>query len=131
MLEAAERDGDRPAVAIVDAHGELIAFGRADGALRRWKQHAVRKAYTSAIMGRETGAFAGELSGRGRSLADYGDPGLTTLPGGLPLIVDGELVAGIGVTGSSPAGDERLASIGAALAVASLVADAGGDTPGG
>lgn len=86
VLEAATASGQSVAVAVTDRHGELVAFSRMDDGAPRWVRLAIRKAYTAAVMARPTAVLGEDLMGRGRSLADYGDDGMTTLPGGAPLI---------------------------------------------
>lgn len=113
VIENARRDGSRPAVAIVDDQGELVCFGRMDGAPISAQRAARRKAYTAAIMRMETSVFRERMEERGRSLADYGDSSLTTLQGGLPVFAGESLVAGVGVAGTPPARDIELARLAA------------------
>jgi glc operon protein GlcG len=113
LLEAA-RDRRPMAVAVVDANGDLIACARMDGAHERILRFAIRKAYTAAVMGRDTVGFKSELSERARSLADYGDPQFTTLQGGVPVSVDGQVVGGVAVGGNSADRDKEIAAIAAA-----------------
>jgi uncharacterized protein GlcG (DUF336 family) len=97
-----------------------------DDALPRWVRNAQRKAYTSAIMGRDTSVFFREVRARGRTLADYGDPQLSTLPGGLAIYSGRRLVGGIGVTGQARGEDEALAREGlATMGLQSEVSGAG------
>ena len=67
---------------------------------------ARNKAYTAAMRRMDTGAFAEQLKSQGRSVADFGDPQLVTLQGGLVIHApDGSLLGGIGV-GGLPSGKE-------------------------
>jgi len=54
VLEEAKREGRPVAVAVVDANGDVISCARMDGAHARVLRFAVRKAYTAAVMGRDT-----------------------------------------------------------------------------
>ena len=112
VLEEAEREGRPVAVAVVDANGDLISCARMDGAHARVLRFAVRKAYTAAVMGRDTLTFKKELQERGRTLSDYGDPSFTTLQGGLPIISEDKVVGAIGAGGSARERDVEMAQIG-------------------
>jgi uncharacterized protein GlcG (DUF336 family) len=81
-IQAVVRAAERPmAVAVTDVHGELLACLRMDGAPARVLEHAIRKAYTAAKMGRDTLRFKADLEQRGGNLAEWGDARLTTLQG--------------------------------------------------
>ena len=67
------------AFAVTDRAGDLIMCERMDGAPFRNLRHAMRKAYTSAIMGRDTVLFAQQLRERNGDLVQWGDAQLTTL----------------------------------------------------
>ncbi len=77
------------------------------------RRHALRKAYTSAIVGMDSGAHAERIHGQGRNMSDLGDPNLTHGQGGLVLMQDGVILGGIGV-GGYPSGqsDEDLSRVG-------------------
>jgi uncharacterized protein GlcG (DUF336 family) len=74
ILASAQANGYEIAIAVADENGDFIAFARMDNSYLRWGRNARRKAYTSAIMGRDTQAFYDELETRKRSLLDYGEP---------------------------------------------------------
>ena len=77
------------------------------------RRHALRKAYTAAVLGTDTGANAQRLHGQGRSISELGDPQLTHGQGGLVIMKDGVILGGIGV-GGYPSGqsDEDLSRVG-------------------
>ena len=87
------------AIAVADANGDFIALARMDDAYLRWGRNARRKAYTSAIMGRDTQAFYEELAQRKRTLLEYGEPEFTTLPGGVAVYAGKRCIGAVGVTG--------------------------------
>jgi uncharacterized protein GlcG (DUF336 family) len=106
MVAEFNKDPNRRPVdmAIVDDMGNLLAYARMDRCVR--PTFALSKAYTSAIRRMDTVAFADQLKSQGRSVADFGDPRLVTLQGGLVINAkDGSLLGGIGV-GGLPSGKE-------------------------
>jgi len=62
---AVESERKAAAIAIVDAHGELLAFARLDGTLLSSGVLAVNKAYTSARLNRPTRVLGETLRERG------------------------------------------------------------------
>lgn len=109
---AAALERGRPmSFAVVDKHGDLIAAHRMDGSHARILRHCLRKAFTAAVMERPTLRFKEDLAERNGNLDEWGDPALTTLQGGLPVICDGQVVGAIGVGGGSITGDEEVARI--------------------
>ncbi len=113
MIDDFNTDPNRRKVdmAVVDDAGNLLAYARMDRCLR--PTFALRKAYTSAIRGMDTAAFAEQLQTRGRTLESFGDPQLIALPGGVVVLHDGAVVGAIGV-GGLPSGldDEAIAKAG-------------------
>jgi glc operon protein GlcG len=81
-------------IAVVDDGCNLKAFIRMDGARAHSIRTARRKAMTAVSLGRPTGGLEAEV-GMKLAIATGGD--LTNLGGGLPVIVDGEVIGGIGV----------------------------------
>ena len=96
------------AVAIVDAHGDLVASFRMDGAHPRFMNVSIRKAYTASMREQTTDSLHEELVRRNIEIANFGDPLFTCLPGGF-YVVDaaGATIAGIGVTGRTRGRDEE------------------------
>ena len=115
MLTSAKADAPNEpvAMAIVDAGGELVAYLTMDNLRIFSRRHAVRKAYTAAVMGQDSGAHAARLAEQGRGIADLGDPRFTHGQGGLVIMQDGVILGGIGV-GGYPSGqrDEDLSRVG-------------------
>ena len=114
MRDKAMQTPDEPvAMAIVDDTGNLVAYAKMDNLRIFSRRHALRKAYTSAIVGMDSGAHAERIHGQGRNMSDLGDPNLTHGQGGLVLMQDGVILGGIGV-GGYPSGqaDEDLSRVG-------------------
>ena len=113
--KAMQTSGEPVAMAIVDDTGNLVAYAKMDNLRIFSRRHALRKAYTSAIVGIDSGAHAERIHGQGRNMSDLGDPNLTHGQGGLVLMQDGVILGGIGV-GGYPSGqsDEDLSRVGLA-----------------
>src|SRR5207249_3393410 len=110
----ADRKGDRVVVAVVDAGGELIQLRRTRNAQIASSRVAVDKARTAAIFVRPSRELEAQVSaGRLGALALHGAVALT---GGIPLVVDGEVVGAIGTSGETPDEDEAISKAGAAAA---------------
>lgn len=110
----AHRLNARGAIAVVDDGGHLLAFVRLDGTFPAGSEVSIGKARTAAIFRRPTGAFE-ESVNKGRyamlGLPDF----FTPLQGGVPILHDGHVVGGIGVSGANSAQqDEQIALVGAA-----------------
>ena len=105
--------GDAGAVAVVDPHGELVAFLRSDGCPLASINNAVNKAFTAAREG-VTSQVVGERSRSDKfPLTNFGDPRYTGWGGGVPIIVNGTLIGAVGVSGLPEEIDMELAQRGA------------------
>jgi glc operon protein GlcG len=115
MLDQATREPDRPvAIAIVDDLGNLLNYARMDRCRVIPQRLAIRKAYTAALSGQDTLAYAERLKSQGRSVAEMGDPNLAAVQGGVVIQQPGSgfILGGIGVSGLSAQEDEDLARLG-------------------
>ncbi len=123
---AAER-GLRSNIAVVDDGGQLVAFARMDGA----RPASIGTATTKAISAATFRAATGPMLGGGKepdlllnlSLQNAaGDSGgkITSLLGGLPIVVDGQTLGAIGVAGGSGEQDLEIARAGLAALNAAL-----------
>ena len=108
--EAAAKVGLPMAFAVMDVSAGLIAASRQDGAHPRILKHAIRKAYTSATMCRNTLSFKADLEERGGNLEQWGDIELTTLPGGFVVKAGAVFVGAVG-TGGGGKHDEEIAQV--------------------
>src|SRR6185369_15282795 len=101
------------AVAVVDDGGNLVALDRLDGTFAAASNIAIGKARTAAQFKKPTRFFE-DVIAKGRT-AMTALPDFTPLGGGLPLMVDGQLVGAVGVSGAASAKeDEELAAVAAA-----------------
>ena len=114
MMERAQAISDTPVcLAIVDAAGNLEAFAKMDNARLFTRRHAVRKAYSAAVLGINTTAWEQRMTSIGHSVSENGDPMITYEQGGVVIIKDGAILGGIGVGGlRGHNADEDLGKIG-------------------
>ncbi len=126
MLEAAERKaaeiGVDMDIAITDDGGTLLAFHRMDGAQVTSIDIAINKAFTAAGARSATadyariaepggGAFGIHVSNQGRFMV---------FPGGLPVVVDGQAIGGIGASSGSGEQDVEVVQAGVDALLAAL-----------
>src|SRR5919198_5961820 len=109
---AAAEQGARVYICVVDPSGEVVAMRRTDGAQVASARVAVDKARTAAIFVRPSREMEEQVTrGRIGALALHGAACLT---GGIPLVVDGEVVGAVGTSGETPDEDEAISLAGAA-----------------
>src|SRR6516162_10958005 len=100
-------------IAVVDEGGNLMALERLDGTFAMGATISIGKARTAVLFKKPTRFFE-ELINKGRTAMTAVDA-FTPLIGGIPIVVDGQVVGGIGVSGAASANqDEELALAGAA-----------------
>jgi len=110
-----ERDHLGAAIAVVDAHGELVTFVRTDGCPLPSISNAINKAYTAARE-RKPSREIGDASRRdGFPITNFGDLRYTGWGGGVPLVVGGEVVGAVGVSGLPEEDDMRIAAAAATV----------------
>jgi glc operon protein GlcG len=110
--------GRTAVIAVADAHGELIALLRLDGAPLSSIAIACNKAFTAARLRRTTREVGATLRERGTDIAFYGDHRYLGFGGGVPIRIGEVVVGGVAVSGLSDADDEELALMGAAIIAA-------------
>lgn len=107
-VAVAKEWGVSVSVAIVDGHGELVAFGRMDDALLVTISVAEAKAYTSVRERKTTAELAKWVQSTGKDMSYWPDPKITSMGGGVPIRSEGKVIGGIGVSGLSEKDDEKL-----------------------
>src|SRR5208283_3410769 len=119
VIAAAKAEGQKlqapgGAIAVVDDGGNLMALERLDGTFSAGANISIGKAKT-AVMFKKPTRFFEELinsSGKGRTVMTALE-NFTPLIGGIPIVVDGQIVGGVGVSGAATADqDEKLAIAG-------------------
>jgi glc operon protein GlcG len=116
--EKASELGTKSNIAIVDDGGHLISFARMDGARPASGQTALTKAVSAATFRQETGTLPAKgepdlhlsLSIQNAAAASGGK--ITTLKGGVPILVDGQVIGAIGVGGGTGEQDALVAKAG-------------------
>jgi glc operon protein GlcG len=107
----AHAEGWTVVIAIHDGGGHLIYLERADGTQLGSVVVAQEKSRTALLFKRPTKALEeGVLGGRVHMMSL---PGVTAVEGGLPLVVDNEVVGSIGVSGVQSSQDGIVAAAGA------------------
>ena len=104
------KNGWRVVIAIVDDGGHTIYLERLDGTQKSSSIIAVEKARTAVLFQRPSKAFEDTVAG-GR-LVVMTLPGVTTVEGGLPVVVDGAYIGAIGVSGAKSPEDSQVAKAG-------------------
>ncbi|TNF83441.1 hypothetical protein FGE05_09330 [Pseudomonas sp. ICMP22404] len=98
-------------IVIVDDGGHPLALERLDGCAPIGAYIATEKARTSALGRRESKGYEDMVNG-GRH-AFLSAPLLTSLEGGVPVIVDGQVIGAVGVSGVKAEQDAQVARAGA------------------
>ncbi|MBI3304374.1 MAG: heme-binding protein [Deltaproteobacteria bacterium] len=113
----AQQQGWAMSIAVVDLAGNPVALARMDGARWLTAHVAVSKAFTAATF-RRTSAEVAELAQTRpqlfTSIASLAGRPLLLAGGGLPLIISGELVGGVGASGGTEEQDAECARAGLA-----------------
>ena len=110
------RRGKAAVIAVADAQGELIALLRLDGAPLPSIIIATNKAFTAARERKPTREI-GQSSRdprEGFDMAYYGDHRYVGWGGGLPVLVNGQVVGAVAVSGLPEQEDMELVQIGVA-----------------
>jgi glc operon protein GlcG len=109
VADRLESQGKGAAVAVVDAHGELVAFLRTEGCPLPSIKIATQKAFTAARERSESRALGDKSRAEDFPLTNFGELGYVGWGGGVPIVVDGEVIGAIGVSGLPETDDMELA----------------------
>ncbi|WP_322979590.1 heme-binding protein [Pseudomonas sp. C11] len=108
----AQQQGWAVAIAVVDDGGHPLALERLDGCAPVGAYIATEKARSAAIGRRETKGYEDMVNG-GRT-AFVSAPLITSLEGGVPVLVDGQVIGAVGVSGVKAEQDAQVAKAGIA-----------------
>ena len=110
-----EKHGQGAAIAVADAHGELIAFLRTDGCKLPSIAIAMNKAFTAARERRQSREVGADSRESPFPMTNFGDLRYNAWGGGVPVLHRGEVVGAVGVSGLSEDEDVALAQLGVNL----------------
>ena len=111
-------------IAVVDEGGNLMALERLDGTFAAGANISIGKARTAVLFKRPTKAFEDIIKNGRTAMVALPDAYFTPLQGGVPIIIDGQIVGGVGVSGAASAQqDEELAIAGANVFAEAKVSD--------
>ena len=100
------------AVAIVDPAGDLIYFEKMDATQVGSVAVAQAKARSAARFKRPTKAFQDALAAGGEGWRVLGLDGAVPVEGGIPLVMQGQIVGAIGLSGGTSQQDGQCATAG-------------------
>ncbi|OBX37734.1 hypothetical protein A8U91_02112 [Halomonas elongata] len=116
ILDAAQREAEANqwtiTVAVADDSGELLGLRRLDGASPMTAMISARKARTAALSHKETQFFENMIN-EGRT-AFLSAPLEGLLEGGVPVVIDGQVIGAVGVSGVKADQDAQVAKSGIA-----------------
>jgi glc operon protein GlcG len=109
IADRLDAQGQGAAVAVVDPHGELVAFLRTDGCGLASINIAIHKAFTAARERAESSVLGERSRTEGFPISNFGDPRYVGWGGGVPIVVAGVVIGAVGVSGLPEAADVELA----------------------
>ena len=114
MAAEISRRGKAAVMTVADAHGELIALARMDGARLSSIAVAANKAWTAARSGRTTAEVGAKVRDpeKGFDIAYYGDSRFVGWGGGVPIWKDGRIAGSVAVSGLPESEDMEVAAMG-------------------
>jgi uncharacterized protein GlcG (DUF336 family) len=110
VIAECQKNGWNVAVAVVDNHGFLVYFERMNNTQTASVEIAVGKAKAAATYRRPTRVFMDTINKGGPATATL--PGVFASPGGLPIMIGGNVTGGVGVSGVTGDQDEQCAKAG-------------------
>ena len=100
-------------ISIIDSAARLVLLQRMDNTQYGSIDVATGKATTAVNFRRPSKAMEDVIAGGGAGLRLLGVQGVTPLEGGIPIVVDGKIIGGIGVSGVTSQQDAQIAKAGA------------------
>jgi glc operon protein GlcG len=110
-----EKQKKGAAIAVCDAHGELLAFLRTDGCKLPSITIAMNKAFTAAREGKPSWDIGQSSKDKNWPMTNFGDMRYTAWGGGVTIVYKEQIVGAVGVSGLPEEEDMVLAKMGAEL----------------
>jgi glc operon protein GlcG len=110
-----ERQKKGAAIAVCDAHGELLAFLRTDGCKLPSVNIAINKAFTAAREAKDSWEVGQSSKEKNWPMSNFGDLRYTAWGGGVTIVYKGQVVGAVGVSGLPEEEDMVLAKMGAEI----------------
>ena len=104
-------------IAVVDDGGNLMALERLDGTFAAGATISIGKARTSVLFKKPTKVFEDIIKNGRTAMTALPDSLFTPLQGGIPIVLDGQVVGGVGVSGAASAQQDEELAIAAAHAL--------------
>jgi glc operon protein GlcG len=114
-IAEARKNGWNMAVAVVDSGGTLVYFEKMDNTQIGSADVALDKARTAVRFKRPSKVFQDMVAGGGAGLRILRLPGAVPFDGGVPLMIDNQIVGAIGVSGDTTEHDGQCAQAGASI----------------
>lgn len=99
-------------IAIVDSGGNVVMLSRLDNAQWGSNEVAMDKARSAVAFRRPTKVFQDLIAQGGANLRLLNLSGASMLEGGIPIVVDGKIVGGVGVSGVTSQQDAQIGQAG-------------------
>jgi len=122
VAEAKSKNAPGGAIAVVDEGGNLVALERLDNTFAAGANISIGKARTAVLFKRPTKFFEDVMNKGRTAMATLND--FTPLQGGIPIIVDGQIIGAVGVSGAASAQQDEELAIAGATAMATSSAQA-------
>ncbi len=111
-IAEARKNNWNMAVAVVDPNGTLVYYEKMDNTQIGSADVSIAKARSAARFKRPTKSFQDAVAGGGIGLRILGLEGAVPLEGGIPIVIDGEIVGAIGLSGNTSENDGICAQAG-------------------
>jgi glc operon protein GlcG len=125
MSEARRLNAPGGVIAVVDEGGNLMALERLDGTFVAGANISIGKARTAALFKRPTKVFEDIIKNGRTSMVALQD--FTPLQGGIPIMVNGEIIGAVGVSGAASAQQDEELAIAGANAIMTTYVNSSGD----
>ncbi len=114
-------------IAVVDEGGNLMALERLDNTFAAGANISIGKARTAVLFKRPTKFFEDIIKNGRTSMVALKD--FTPLQGGVPILVEGQVVGGVGVSGAASAQEDEEVAMAGAAGLGATKTSLGGTTP--